>query len=168
MKTEKCSLPADSNLREYLPVDYTDSFSVVSDEELTASSEDMMVSFWTDMPGWVNALFAVRNAAVRLVGLRGDKGSLQKLENCIRNGGTDRLVTVVKHEGEDVMIMKDKHLDAYISVKIYYKRKVYINTLVKYHNNLGRVYFLVIRPFHGIIVRQMLKRAVRRIVNGKI
>ena len=57
--------------------------------------------------------------------------------------------------------MKDKHLDAYISVRIDGSKSVYVNTLVKYNNRLGKVYFFVIRPFHGLVIRSSLKRAIK-------
>ncbi|MDR1652533.1 MAG: DUF2867 domain-containing protein [Prevotellaceae bacterium] len=36
--------------------------------------------------------------------------------------------------------------------------KISIITVVHFHNALGKVYFFVIRPFHKIIVKAMIKR----------
>ena len=37
-------------------------------------------------------------------------------------------------------------------------RRISISTAVQYHNRLGRIYFALIRPFHRIIIRRMLRR----------
>lgn len=37
------------------------------------------------------------------------------------------------------------------------KQELRITTVVKYNNWLGRAYFFIIRPFHGIIVKSILK-----------
>ena len=165
MKIKKCDIPSDSLVINYLPVDYKDSFQVVPDKDIFVSPDDLMVRFWTDMPRWVNTLFKLRNFLVRFVGLKGAKGNnLDEFENCIRNGGSYRFVEMLaKDERETVMLMKDKHLDAYMSVRVSDSRNVHVNTLVKYNNRLGRVYFFVIRPFHGLVVRGVLKRAVKRV-----
>ncbi len=161
IKTKKCEIPSDSLVAEYLPADYKDSFCVVQDKEITATPDDLMVRFWTDMPGWVNTLFKLRNFLVKFVGLEGAKGSQEELENCIRNGSNYRFVEIVaKDERETVMLLRDKHLDAYISLRVSDGKNVYANTLVKYNNRLGKVYFFVIRPFHGIVVRAAMKRIV--------
>lgn len=163
MKIKKCEIPFNSLVAEYLPADYKDSFRVVLDKEIAATPDDLMVRFWTDMPGWINVLFKLRNFLVKFVGLEGSKGSLEELENCIRNGGNYSLIEIVaKDERETVMLMRDKHLDAYISLRVSDGKEVYANTLVKYNNRLGKMYFFVIRPFHGIVVRVAMKRIVKR------
>jgi hypothetical protein len=35
---------------------------------------------------------------------------------------------------------------------------VFLTTVVRYNNVGGKIYFAVIRPFHGIIVRTMLRK----------
>lgn len=169
MKTKKCDIPSDSLVMKYLPADYKDSFQVVPDKDISVSPDDLMVRFWTDMPGWVNALFKLRNFLVRFVGLKGTEGDrLDEFESCIRNGGCYQFIEMLaKDEWETVMLMKDKHLDAYMSVRIRDSRNVHVNTLVKYNNRLGRVYFFVIRPFHGLVVRGVLRRAVKRVQAGR-
>ncbi len=163
IKIKKCEIPSDSLVAEYLPADYKDSFCVLQDKEITATPDDLMVRFWTDMPGWINVLFKLRNFLVKFVGLEGAKGSLEELENCIRNGGNYGLIEIIaKDERETLMLMRDKHLDAYISLRVSDRKNVYANTLVKYNNRLGKVYFFVIRPFHGIVVRAAMRRVVER------
>lgn len=159
MKIKKTDIPESSLLRQYLPADHTDAFRLTADRDIDASPDDMMAGLWLDMPGWVNVMFKLRNFLVKLVGLEGSGGSLEELEKCIRTGGVYRSVEVpVKSEQETVMIMWDKHLDAYFSILKTDDRNIYVNTLVRYNNKLGKAYFFFIRPFHGLIMRVALKR----------
>ena len=164
MKIKKTEIPLKSLTREYLPADYTDTFLITTDHEIQSSPDDIMVSFWTDMPGWVNALFKLRNFLVQFVGLKGDEeGSTSELEAFIRTGGEYRFMKIpARDRYETVLLMSDKHLDAHLSVRKENNYSVSVNTLVHFHNTLGRVYFFVIKPFHGIIVRQLLKRTIKK------
>lgn len=168
MKIVKCHIPSSSLLQAHLPGDYADSFCVTSSQEIPVTPDDLLVSFWTDMPGWVDALFRIRGFLVRFVGLKGEKGDNRKLEECIRNGGKYSFIEIPqKDENETVMLMKDSHLNAYISVRIEPdKCHVYANTLVSFNNKLGVFYFSVIKPFHCVVVKQMVKRMVRKALAG--
>lgn len=169
MKSYKTTIPEDSLTQKFLPADYTDAFAceVTGDENLSA--EDVMVGFWMVMPGWVNAMFKLRNALVRPFGLKTDneQGRISDLENIIRNGGSIGVASMVaKSENETVLLLSDKHLNAYMSVHLSHKsekRIVTAITVVHFHNSLGKVYFFFVRPFHSIIVKSMLKSTLKRI-----
>jgi hypothetical protein len=63
--------------------------------------------------------------------------------------------------GED-----DKHLDFRVWVHVEPQGggyRVTTSTVVRTHNRLGRVYLGTIMPFHRLIARQMLSRALRRL-----
>ena len=66
-----------------------------------------------------------------------------------------------KNLHEEILGMPDKHLDFNVSMWCgeYHegKQELRITTVVKYNNWLGRAYFFIIRPFHGIIVKSILK-----------
>jgi len=66
-----------------------------------------------------------------------------------------------KNLHEEILGMPDKHLDFHVSMWCgeYHegKQELRITTVVKYNNWLGRAYFFIIRPFHGIIVKSILK-----------
>ena len=165
MKVRKTEIPAESLVNRYFPVDYKDAFVYEIARESRLTLDDIMVRFWTDFPVWVNFLFRVRNFLVKFVGLKGSKNSFQDLEDCIRTGGQHKFASVpAKSDNETVLLLDDKHLDAYVSVYIEealeYKR-VYAITLVHFKNRLGRIYFFFIRPFHKLIVRSILKRVAR-------
>lgn len=163
MRTKKTEIPQDSLIRAFMPADYDDSFMLEAESAVDAFPDDIMTGIWLDMPGWVNALFKIRNFLVRFVGLKVDGGnSGAELERCIREGGRYGFMEIVaKDPSETVMVMRDKHLDAYMSVRKNGEKSFSVNTLVHYNNSLGRVYFFIIRPFHGVVVRGVLKRTVK-------
>lgn len=63
----------------------------------------------------------------------------------------------------DDFSLDDKHLKARLSVYIEgaESSKIYLSTLVKFHNRLGVAYFLVIRPFHAMIVKRIFAQVMR-------
>ena len=167
--TRKVPIPADSLVREYLPADYTDAYCREVTTVKALSPDEMLIRFWTGQPGWVKSLFRLRNFLVRFVGLKGGEGlDTEAFEKSIREGGTYGLSSVrAKNERETVMLLTDKHLDASLSVYVAEegaKKRVYAITLVKFRRTLGRVYFFVIRPFHALIVKSMLKRAIKQML----
>ncbi|MDO8065265.1 MULTISPECIES: DUF2867 domain-containing protein [unclassified Janthinobacterium] len=59
----------------------------------------------------------------------------------------------------------DKHLDFRIWISIQPSLKgseVTVSTLVKINNLFGRVYLFIIMPFHKLLTRSLLERAVNR------
>ena len=56
--------------------------------------------------------------------------------------------------GED-----DKHLDFRVCLRVLGDGQATLATLVRFHNVWGRAYFACVRPFHGLVVKGMLRRA---------
>lgn len=169
MKVKKVIIPANSLTQNYLPADYSDVYACNVNFGKEILPDDIMVGFWTNFPGWVNVLFKLRNFLVKFVGLKGsENGNLKEFETCIRTGGSYELASVsAKNDNETVLLLTDKHLHAYMSVFIEKDkefRKIFAITIVHFRNKLGRVYFLFVRPFHGLIVKSLLKRAAGKLV----
>ena len=167
MKVKKSTIPSGALIGNYLPADYWDVYIGEVDSEKEMIPDDIMIGFWTDFPHWVNVLFKLRNFLVKFVGLKGSENDkLKELEKCIRTGETFGFVSVpAKNSNETVLLLTDKHLDAYLSVHVESKEKhktVSLITLVHFKNKLGRVYFFIIRPFHCLIVKSLLKRLVNK------
>ena len=70
------------------------------------------------------------------------------------------MTVVAKTANETVVSLDDKHLKAYLSVYVE-DRNVSLSTLVQYYNKLGVAYFTLIRPFHKIVVKNMLRHTIR-------
>ena len=170
MKVTKTKIPSGSLAEKYIPADYSDVYACVADTAKEIIPDDIMVNFWTDFPNWVNALFKLRDFLVKFVGLKGSESdNLEEFEKCIRTGGTYGFVSVpAKSDKETVLLLSDKHLDAYLSVHVESKvnhKTISAITLVNFKNKLGRVYFFIIRPFHGLIAKSLLKRSVKNVVH---
>jgi hypothetical protein len=107
-------------------------------------------------PRWGAVLLKIRN---RIVGLFGLKSAELELTGQDRVGG----FPVIAHDDRHVLLgFNDKHLDFRIVVAIEAEGAQYqhvsLTTLVQRHNLFGRVYILVITPFHKLIVKTFLKR----------
>lgn len=166
MEVVRTDIPEKSLVKNYLPADYTDSFTCTTRSVKGILPDDIMVGFWTNSPDWITALFKLRNFLVKFVGLKGDnENDLEKFESCIRNGKSHGIASVpAKNETETVLFLTDKHLDAYMSVYIEKKdnyTEISLATLVLFKNKLGRIYFFFIKPFHNIVVKSMLKRSIK-------
>ena len=167
MKVKNTPIPTDSLVNKYLPADYLDVFTCETISGTLPTPDDIIISFFTDMPGWVNALFKIRNFLVQFVGLRGGENDINQLEECVRTSGKYGFISVSdKNDHETVLLLEDKHLNAYLSVHIVEtatnKRNVSLITVVHFNNRLGNIYFAVIKSFHKVIVKSMLKRILSK------
>jgi hypothetical protein len=123
-------------------------------------------------PVWLKALFAARYLLARALRLDtadiprrarlrpeavsftpGDKASIFT----VRSGDEDRYLVV----GAD-----DNHLSAHLTIVAEpvsgARKRFQVGTIVHFHRKAGPVYFAVIRPFHHLIIRGMLKAGVAR------
>ncbi|MDR2040433.1 MAG: DUF2867 domain-containing protein [Bacteroidales bacterium] len=165
MKITSSKIPENTIIKKYLPAGFSDCF-LCTDSPEGISADDMMVAFWTTMPRWLSILFKIRDMLVSPFGLKTGKGNAEQMEEAIREGKNYRFMSVMeKSEKETVIVLDDKHLKAYFSTYIQTDenggRSIYLSTLVKYHNRLGRVYFFVIRPFHTIVVKKLFRQVIR-------
>jgi uncharacterized protein DUF2867 len=145
------AIPTDSLVAKALDrVDYSDAFSAPLPSGVTTAEELARAIFERPSPAWVRALFAVRTAAARLVGLKTARQS----------GGAHVPIGRIYATRDDEVLfgLDDKHLDFRASLMVRDGRAM-IATTVKIHGPLGRFYFALVRPFHGAIVRGLLARA---------
>ena len=145
-------IPINSLLVSYLPANYIDSFSrIVACEKAITPQEFRKLAF-NQFPKWIDWLMKLRNAIVKPLGL--DTNSKFTDMICASN------------PNEEIFGMPDKHLDFHVSMWCGEykdgKQELRITTIVKYNNWFGRLYFFVIRPFHGIIVQSILKNVAQR------
>ncbi|MDR2918351.1 MAG: DUF2867 domain-containing protein [Tannerella sp.] len=129
-------------------IDYYDTYQLTKN---TNQSIEQITEGIFNLPGWVNWLMILRNSIVRLFGLKTEKN---------RDKDQEFYFTVIdRNENEIVMGEDDKHLNFRTSTMIDRDQSfIYLTTLVQFHNKGGRFYFLVIKPFHQFLMRQLLKR----------
>lgn len=166
-------MPAGSQLLKRVLVHYSDAFAApVRDVAGCLLAADAGKSFFTAAPGWIGKLMAVRNALVRLVGLKtgsaADRAAQLAAFRCEPGEqlGVFRVYAADAHEvvlGED-----DKHLNFRVSMWLDGPegdglRRLTVSTTVQFHNVFGRLYFLPVRLFHRRIVPVMLRAQVRQL-----
>ena len=136
-------------------VDYFDSYMIVKN---TPDSVSEITRKVLKSPAWVEMLTTLRDFLVKPFGLKtGDE---------IRAEGDadyefDFAPVLYRSEQEIVMGMNDKHLYFRMSVlKVaqHENSQLFLTTVVRFNNVGGRIYFGLIRLFHGLIVTTMLKR----------
>ncbi|MGL6128700.1 DUF2867 domain-containing protein [Chryseobacterium artocarpi] len=177
MKIRKIKLPAKSILSQTKEsYDYSDSF----EGELTNSKKDIDITeigkaFFTSGPTWGKRMFAFRNNVVGLFGLKTGTQTVNILDdfNCEVGEKVGLFKIFDKTSNEIIMGEDDKHLDFRVSLLFdenqgsQDKNSLTISTTVKFHNWLGRLYFMPVRPFHKLIVPTMLKNMIGQLESCK-
>lgn len=136
-------------------VDYFDSYMIV---KKTPDSVAEITRKVLKSPAWVEMLTTLRDLLVKPFGLKtGDEIRAE------RDGDYefDFAPVLYRSEQEIVMGMNDKHLYFRMSVlKVAQNEnsQLFLTTVVRFNNVGGRIYFGLIRLFHGLIVRTMLRR----------
>lgn len=163
--------PRSSTILRSLPiVHYVDAFS----QQLPARPLAAAVAqaLFQRAPGWVRALLWLRNAATKPLGLHPAAGA--DPENApsgtgpLRAGTRLALFQVFSVTPTEVLLgLNDQHLDFRVAVVVEPTgregARVWLCTAVQFHNRLGRAYFTLIRPFHALIVRVLLRAGQRRL-----
>ncbi len=166
LKIKKTVIPENSFLCSYLPAQSEEALECVFPYGKNFTADDLIIAFWTQSPAWVDQLFLLRDWLVKPFGLQaGSKRSKEKFEQAVRNGGSYGLMSIpAKSATETIMCLSDKHLKLYFSAQIEAsgeKQKVTVSSLIYFRNTFGKFYFYAIYPFHQLIVRSLLKRALR-------
>ncbi|MFS4483417.1 DUF2867 domain-containing protein [Hyunsoonleella sp. 2307UL5-6] len=140
-------------------IDFTDTFSTTNHKDSLVTIAHLI--FGT-MPKRVMFLMRLRNALVKVFGLKTDMDKSFKSD--FRSGGNIGFIKVFSVEDNEVLIgADDKHLNFRVSVfnskESQYNIKV--TTLVEYKNTFGKIYMALIKPFHILIVKYMVKQAYK-------
>lgn len=114
-----------------------------------------------DRPAWwVRRLLAARDMTVARFGLK-TTGDLQR--DARASGSIGFFPVLSRSENELVLGVDDRHLNFRVSIMLLREEEsdfqVVLTTVVHCHNNLGRAYLSLIRPFHVLVVRSNLNRA---------
>lgn len=164
MKPTLSAVPAGSQIAQTLPdSDFADCYQF-DDLWPELNAMQTYLTLMMRAPGWMNALLALRNQAVRLFGLKhlGNLYAAAQTKPASDYQVGDRVgIFSLRHIQEDEVIVwdNDKHLHVQLSVlkhSINGKPVVSLSTVVHIHNRLGRCYMAIVGPVHSIIVPRML------------
>lgn len=164
-------VPCGSHIAQALPHnDFADCYQF-DDQWPDMDAMQTYLTLVARTPGWMNALMALRNQAVRMIGLKHlgnlataiDRKPLKAYQVGDRVG-----IFSLKHLHNDEVILfdDDKHLVVQLSLlkhRVNGKPKVSLSTVVHNHNRLGRFYMAIVGPVHSFIVPRLLAQ----VVNGK-
>jgi hypothetical protein len=147
------NLPQDTKVFNFIEnIDYTDTFST----ELRQDSDikDLYLRLVNTKSKTIDFLMSLRN---KIMSIFGAKTVINETKGDFAVGNNVGLFKIYYIDEKEIISgLKDSHLDFCIS---FYKidNKVLLSTLVKYNNTFGRVYMNIIKPFHKLIVKNMLK-----------
>ena len=160
------SLPPESRIaKAYASTNLADAYSIELPSGASTDPELLARFIFSHQAPWISSLISVRDAIVGRFGLKTAKQltSLGEMKTgrlgIFKIYGTSPTEIVL---GED-----DKHLDFRLSVLCSSqpspggKRQLTLSTVVHCHNRLGRLYILVIAPFHRLVVQSSLRSAAR-------
>jgi hypothetical protein len=136
---------------------FADAFSISTATNLTArEAAERMLS---RSPRWVDALMRLRDLIVAPFGL--------KTAHSARQADIDKVgfFPVLSQTPQRLVAgFNDNHLDFRVVIDVAAEgagQRVTATTVVLMHNWLGRIYLTVIKPFHRMVVRSMLRQVTR-------
>lgn len=146
-KIETSPLPKTSTLwRMVQPGDFIDGYAV---ESRLGPREAAGIGL--SIPKWASALLALRNRIVRPLGLKTE----------VSDTGEGAIFPITYQDAQEVILgTDDTHLNFRICVRQEAGR-IHMATWVHRNNWLGRIYLMVVMPFHILIVRDSMRRIAR-------
>jgi hypothetical protein len=152
-------LPANTLIaKDMVSIDYYDSYMTV---RKTDDSIERIVEKILTLPRWIKIALRIRYfLIVKPFGLttgRFDETTKRSEVN------SEPAPVIEKNKNEIVMGSDDKHLYYRISVmkkEIEQGSEIYLNTVVRFHNIWGRLYFLPVKLGHKLVVKSLLKRLI--------
>lgn len=139
-------------------VDFYDSFATTNQVN---TLNDIVLMVFGSAPNWVSWLFRFRNFIVRFIGLKTD---FEQTKVDFVVGGHIGFFEIFSICHNEVVIgADDSHLNFRASIynSDSSEFNIHVTTLVQFHNKLGRAYMFVIKPFHRIVVKAMIKQAFK-------
>ncbi|MEM6642421.1 MAG: DUF2867 domain-containing protein [Bacteroidota bacterium] len=152
---------------------YQDTYGRDLSDIKNAPIESYARAFFSAAPCWLVSLMRLRDQIAAVAGLKTSNAPSpadrkQFLEECKFHKG-DRLGIFEVWENNAIQItlgQEDKHLDFRVIIGFKEMKdlnRIYIRTEVLIHNNLGKIYFFLIKPFHRFIAPVLLNRMIRKV-----
>ncbi len=127
--------------------DYTDIYCETVHTSRPISAKELAERFFC-APQWLAALMKLRNAIVKPLGLKGEG----KISDLVK----------IESETKATLSKTDKHLDFCVALMTENagngSQRISVSTKVRLRNNMGKLYFAIIKPFHRIICKALLRR----------
>lgn len=149
------SLPSSSNINSFISkIDFSDSYEIAlkKDDDI----KNIYLKFLLNSPKLVKYLMLLRNKIMSLFGFKTEIINSNNIKDIQLGNKVGFFNIYFINEHEIIAGEEDKHLDFLVS---FYKRDttLIVTTLVKYNNIFGKIYMTFVKPFHKIVVKNMLK-----------
>ena len=152
--------PLADEVKNLLPkIDFSDTFSTTNHIDTIQNITNLI---FNSPPKWVVALFKFRNSIVMLFGLK--TGKPDDHTDVFAEGGYVSFFKIYSvKEKEIVLGANDSHLNFRAIVKNDGSEQFNIKviTLVEYNNLFGKIYMTLIKPFHRLIVKRLVRKSYR-------
>lgn len=118
--------------------------------------------------GWVDLLFKLRHYLVIPLKLKTPPDTRHKMKSNaeIVKGGKVAFFDVKDVNANEVlMYADDSHLNAYFAISLIQNgnhKIINASTTVNLKNMVGKCYFAVVKPFHKLIMKNMLRKVVQQ------
>lgn len=145
-------------LKDLSSVDYFDSYLIVkkNEDSIERITEDILY-----LPKWVIVALKIRYyMIVKPFSLGTGKFDKQRV---MSKANSEPVPIIEKNENEIVMGSDDKHLYYRISVMkraVEQRTEIYLNTVVRFNNIWGKIYFVAVKLGHKLVVKSLLKRII--------
>jgi hypothetical protein len=164
------AIPAASRIHGALKqVHFSDAYEAVMSRP-SIDAQGAYAAVFGHRPSWIMALLQVRGLFAKITDLKHppitDVGPIEPGPERRPYAVGERvgLFTVQGITAKELILgLDDKHLNFRVSVlrsKQNGVDKVTVSTVVELHNSLGRAYLFVVKPFHKLIVRSILDKAL--------
>jgi hypothetical protein len=167
-KARAVSIPASVLEPLYHGSDLLDAFAIDLPPGASNDIEVLARHAFERPAGWVQALTWVRDRIMATVGVKSSRAI--GMAAAARGPVIGYFPLLSKTETEVVVGEDDRHLDFRCAIQMRPnatdRRELVAVSVVHCHNRLGRLYLAVIAPFHRVIVRANLERAVRDMGTG--
>lgn len=140
-------------------LDFHDTFATTNHQN---SLKEIAHLVFDNPPDWIRGLFTVRNKLVRLVGLKTEIPA--DYHKNFEPGGYIGFFKIFSiSDTELVLGADDSHLNfrAVLKIKPQPTFNIKVITLVQFNNSFGRFYMKIIKPFHRLVIMQLVKNGYK-------
>ncbi|WP_298422663.1 DUF2867 domain-containing protein [uncultured Kordia sp.] len=140
-------------------IDFSDTFSTTNHEDTLEKTTNLI---FNNPPKWIEKLFILRNKIVKFIGLK--TGVPADYNEEFRVGGYLFFFKIFSITNNEIILgANDSHLNfrAVVVNSNEVNHNIKVITLVEYNNTKGKIYMNLVKPFHRIVVKRMVKNAFK-------
>ncbi len=140
-------------------IDFADTFSTTNH---TDDMETVTKLVLDNRAKWIDTLLVLRNKIVRFFGLK--TTIPEDYSTDFKVGGYVSFFQIYSiTENKIILGANDKHLNFRVVIRNEFSNNYNIKvvTLVEYNNSFGKFYMAIVKPFHKIVLKSMVKKAYK-------